>query len=226
MSITINQIYNFESKLTKLARTQRYTDGLVLINRLLNTHGMLREILAQKAFFLYHYAAYLRSVGRQTKKRRTLITQNFRDAVNICKQIINKSTEPRDRSLLNVRIYLAQIYAMNGNGTGAKKIAKITYNKFPSSLTAERAADVYRLLNDFRGAIYWYKRAIKLAKKPDEKMIAVIGLAVTYMKNNMNDLALKNAVKALQISRLSKRNMNITLLKQTLCAHFPQLVTC
>src|SRR3989338_237188 len=225
MSSNVSQrvIYQTETKLTELARRERYGEGLAIIDNFLNKYGIVDEILVQKAFFLYHYAVYLKYNHTQDSKRKKIIKQNFEQAIKICKLIIKKLRNINDRNLLNVRIYIAQIYAMKGRTKEAKKIAGQTFKYHPSDLTAERAADVHLRLNDLPGAISWYKIAVKLTKKADEKSMAQIGLAFTYKKIGEASSALKEANKALQLLKHSGKNKNITLLKQSVYAHFPQL---
>ena len=216
-------IYQTEKKLTELARRECYEKGLALIDDFLSKYGTVDEILAQKAFFLYHHAAYLMYNQTQASRKKALIKENFEQAIKICKLLIKKLRSIDDRNLLNVRIYLAQIYAMKGCTKESKNIAKQTFKCSPSDLTAERAADVYLRLNDLPGAISWYKTAIKLAKTASEKSMAQIGLAITYKKTGETTSALKEANNALQLLKHSGKNKNITLLKQSVYAHFPQL---
>lgn len=225
MSLKISKktIYQIETRLTKLARKERYQSGLVVINDFLSKYGIVDEILVQKAFFLYHYAAYLKYNHTQDSKSKALIKQNFKQAIDICKLVIKKLRNIDNRNLLNVRIYLAQIYAMIGRAKEAKQVARQTFQYYPSDLTAERAADVNLRLNDLSRAISWYKTAIKLAKKADSKSMAKIGLAVAYKQNGKTPSALKEASDALQLLKRSGKNKNFTLLKQSIFAHFPQL---
>ena len=53
--------------------------------------------------------------------------------------------------------------------------------------------------------------------------MAQIGLAIAYKQIGETPSALKEAIKALQLLKHSGRNKNITLLKQSIYAHFPQL---
>ena len=216
-------IFQTEARLLKLAREEKYQAGLVVIERFHEKYGAVDEILVQKAFFLYHYAAYLMYGHTQDSKRKTLIKQNFEQAIDICKLVIKKQRDIDDRNFLNARLYLAQIYAMLGRTKKAKNIARQTFKYHPSALTAERAADVHLRLNDLSGAISWYKTAIKQAKKVDEKSMAQIGLAIAYRQIGEISSALKEAIKALRLLKHSGRNKNITLLKQSIYAHFPQL---
>lgn len=216
-------IYQTEMKLTELARKERYEEGMAVIDNFFNKYGVMDEILVQKAFFLYHYAAYLMYNHTQASKRKALIRQNFEQAIDICKLVIKKRRDIDDRNLLNVRIYLAQIYAMTGRAKEAKNIARQTFKYRPSTLTAERAADAHLRLNDLSGAIFWYKAAIKQAKKADEKSMAQIGLAIACKQIGETSSALKEAIKALQLLKHSGKNKNITLLKQSAYAHFPRL---
>src|SRR3989344_5525670 len=207
-NVSQRAIYQTEIRLTELARKERYEEGLAIIDDFLNKYGVVNEILVQKAFFLYHYAAYLKYNHIQNHKKKALI-----------KKLHNID----NRNLLNVRIYLAQIYAMTSRVKEAKNIARQTFKYHPSDLTAERVADVYLRLNDLPGAVSWYKTAIKLAKKTDEKSMAQIGLAITYKKIGETSSALEEAHKALQLLKHSGKNKNIILLKQSVYAHFPQL---
>lgn len=213
-----------EARLLKLAREQQYQEGLEVIQRFHEKYGPADEILIQKAFFLYHYAAHLMyDYATQNDKKKALIKQNFEQAIDICKLVMKRRRDIEDRNLLNVRLYLAQIYAMLGRAKEAKNIARQTFKYHHSALTAERAADVHLRLNDLPGAIHWYKMAIKQAKKADEKSMAQIGLAIIYKQIGKTFFALKEALKALQLLKRSGRNKNVTLLKQSIYAHFPQL---
>lgn len=225
MSLKISKktIYQTERKLIELARKERYGEGMTIIDNFLSKYGTVDTILVQKAFFLYHYAAYLKYNHTQDSKRKALIKQNFKQAIDICKLVIKQLRNIDNRNLLNVRIYLAQIYAMIGCAKEAKKVARQTFKYCPSDLTAERAADVNLRLNDLSSAISWYKMAIKLAKKADGKSMAQIGLAIAYKQIGKTSSALREANKALQLLKRLGKNQNITLLKQSLYAHFPQL---
>jgi len=108
-NVSKRTIYQIETKLTELARRRRYEEGLVLIDDFLNKYGIVDEILVQKAFFLYHYAAYLKYNHTQNSNGEKMIKQNFKQAVDICKLLIKKLRSIDNRNLLNVRIYLAQI---------------------------------------------------------------------------------------------------------------------
>ena len=112
---------------------------------------------------------------------------------------------------------------MKGRTKEAKNMAKQTFKFNPLDLTAERAADVHLRLNDLRGAISWYKTAIKLAKTAGEKSMAQIGLAIAYKKTGEMSSAFKEANEVLQVLKHSEKNINMILLKKFLYAHFPQL---
>ena len=212
-----------EARLLKLARRQRYREGLEIIQRFNRKYGPVNEILIQKAFFLYHYAAYLMYDHTQASKKKALIRQNFEQAINICKLLIKKLHNIDDRNLLNVRIYLAQIYAMIGRSKEAKNIARLTFNYCPSTLTSERAADVHLRLNDLHRAIFWYRKSIKLAKQIDEKVMAQIGLAVMYKQMGKTVVATRQARIASTLLKQADKSMGITLLGESLHAHFPNL---
>jgi len=212
-----------EAQLLKLARRQRYQEGLGIIECFHQKYGPDEETLIQKAFFLYHYAAYLMYDRTQKSKKKVLITRNFEEAIDICKLVIKKRRDIHERNLLNARIYLAQIYAMMDRAKEAKKLARQTFEHQPSALTAERAADVHLRLNDLPGAFTWYRTAITQAKKIEEKSMAQIGLAIVYKRIGKTSSALKEITMALQSLKRSGKNKNTTLLKQSIYAHFPQL---
>lgn len=136
---------------------------------------------------------------------------------------MRKRRDINDRNLLNARVYLAQIYAMLKKNKGAKKLSEETYKKRPSAFTAERVADVHMRLNDFHGAIRWYKKAVNRGKNYTEKLIAQIGLAVCYKEINEAKRAITEARTALKFLKKADRDKNAMLLEKSLYSHFPKL---
>src|SRR3989344_6657129 len=114
MNASKNITNRMEIKLIKLARNEQYVKGIKIIDDFLKKKSVSDEILVQKAFFLYHYAAYLMYNKKWSTTKQDLIQQNFEDAIKICEAIIKKRLSTNKRNILNARIYLAQIYAMNG----------------------------------------------------------------------------------------------------------------
>ena len=223
MNASKNITNRMEIKLIKLARNEQYVKGIKIIDDFLKKKSVSDEILVQKAFFLYHYAAYLMYNKKWSTTKQDLIQQNFEDAIKICEAIIKKRLSTNKRNILNARIYLAQIYAMNGRTKKAKNFAASTFKSHPSFFTAERAADVYLRLNDSHRAISWYKKSIELAKQDDAKLMAQIGLAVTFKKTGNLKNALIEAKRAILLLEQSKIDKNTRILKQSLYANFPTL---
>src|SRR3989344_8061727 len=79
-----------EAKLLELARRQRYQEGLEIIRRFLRKYGPINEILIQKAFFLYHYAATLMYGDTKALRQNSSIQKKFHQALIICREIIRK----------------------------------------------------------------------------------------------------------------------------------------
>ncbi len=211
--------------LLTLARNRKYEEGIKLIEGRIKKIGSTTELLLQEAFFQYHHAADLKY--NNPKKNLTndleIINDKFKHALKICREIIENKKIQHKNHILNARLYLAQIYAMLGNVEKGKSLAKQTFKLFPTTLTAERTADVHLRLNDTKGAICWYKKSIKLARKIPEKIIARLGLAIAYKKRGLLDKANKMAVLALQISKRARKNINVILLTESLYFHFPNL---
>lgn len=214
-----------EARLLKLARGQRYQEGLKVIQRFHEKYGPANEILMQKAFFLYHYAAALLYGDTKTPRQNSVIQKNYRQAIIICRGIIRKhrNNTQNKRILLNARLYLAQIYAMIGQGKRAQRFAQQTLKYQSSTLAAERAADVYSRTGNLVGAVALYKEAIKKAEDPAQKLMAQIGLAMTYKQMGKTAVAIKRARIASMSLKQAKKNTNITLLGEFLHAHFPNL---
>jgi len=212
------------SRLQKLASKGKYETGLRILEDFLKQNLPNDEIQLKHAFFLYHYGANLKysSNAQNNSRQKQKIAGYFNGAIRICRELIKKRKKLPERIHLNARIYLAQIYAMLGKKTKAKELAKETYEYFPSSLSAERAADVNFRLNDFKRALYWYRLAVKNAEKTDEKATAHTGLAILY--KNTNNIK-KSCYEAQIALRLIKGVDCLKLLKEILYAHIPELET-
>lgn len=213
-----------EARLLKLARRQRYQEGLETIGHFNRKYGPVNEILIQKAFFLYHYAAALMYGDTKTSRQNYVIRKNYHQALIICREIIRKRrNDTRDKNTLNARLYLAQIYAMIGQEKRARRFAKQTFKYQLSALAAERAADVYFRTGDMVGAAALYREAEKKAEDPAQKLMAQIGLAVTYKRMGKTVAATKQARIASMFLKQADKNINTTLLGESLRTNFPNL---
>ena len=213
--------------LEKLAQQGKYHVGLQTVRKYLKQYPAMEEFLLKYAFFLYHHAADLK-YSRSAKKERaqTLkITAYFNQAIHVCHELIERKEFLPQRIYLNARIYLAQIYAMLGKSRKAKTFARATYKYLPVVLTAERAADVYRRLNDPDGAMRWYQRAVKNAKKADERAMAHAGLATLYKHLGEVKKAIKEARMAIYFVKQTKQSkfLNQKLFIKILHSHIPEL---
>ena len=214
-------------ELEKLAQQGKYRLGLRTVEKYLKQYPAMDEFLLKHAFFLYHHAADLK-YSRSAKKERvqTLkIINYFNQAIRICRKLIKRKKFLTKRIYLNARIYLAQIYAMLGKSREAKIFANATYKYLPIALTAERVADVCRRLNDLNGARRWYQKAVKKAKKADEKAMAHVGLAMLYRHLGQVDKALKEARVAIYFFKHADhpKLLNLKLLIKILHSHIPEL---
>lgn len=214
-------------ELEKLAQRGKYRLGLQTAEKYLKQHPTIDEFLLKYAFFLYHHAADLK-YSRNAKKDKTStfkITTYFNQVIRVCRELIKRKEVLPQRIYLNARIYLAQIYAMLGKSGKAKTLALATYEYLPTTLTAERAADVCWRLNDFNGATRWYQRAVKKAKKADEKAIAHAGLAMLYRHLGKVEMAIKEVRIAIYFFQRAKHPelLNPKLLIKILRSHIPEL---
>lgn len=213
-----------EAQLLQLARNQQYPEGLSIIEQQIKKNGPSEEILLQKAFFLYHYAAALLYGDAHDSRKSYLIQKNFEQAIVICRQIIKSHYSAiSNENFIKARLYLAQIYAMLGQKKRAQQFAQQTFTYQPSALVAERAADVYLRTGNMRGAIDLYKKAVSKAKDPAQKLFAQIGLAVTYKQMRKTSAANKQASRAAKLITQVDEDGNIKLLRQSLYEHFPNL---
>src|SRR3989344_4461624 len=160
-NVSQRAIYQTEIRLTELARKERYEEGLAIIDDFLNKYGVVNEILVQKAFFLYHYAAYLKYNHIQNHKKKALIKQNFKQAINICKLIIKKLHNIDNRNLLNVRIYLAQIYAMTSRVKEAKKTDEKSMAQIGLAITYKKIGETSSALEEAHKALQLLKHSGK-----------------------------------------------------------------
>lgn len=211
--------------LLTLARNMRYEKGIDMIQTRIDKIGNTTESLLQKAFFQYHHAADLKynNAKRNTAHDLEIINNKFKKAQKICLEIIENKNVRSKNQILNARLYLAQIYAMLGKEEDAESLTKQTFKLFPSTLTSERVADIYFRLGEYKIATYWYSRAVKLARKTPEKLIAELGLAITYRKMGLLNKANKIALLALTIPKSLSKNKNVILLIESLYEHFPKL---
>ena len=115
------------------------------------------------------------------------------------------------------------MYVMLGEDEKSKKVSKQTFKLYPSSLTAERIADIYVRLNGLENAIFWYEKSIELSKNPIEKSMAQTGLAVTFRKSGNSEKSLKLAQEATLTLNNCEQDENIIFIKKLLHSHFPKL---
>lgn len=214
-------------RLEKLAQQGKYRLGLQTAEKYLKQYPEMDEFLLKHAFFLYHHAADLKySHGTKKEASQTLkIAAYFNHATHICRKLIKRKKFLPRRIHLNARIYLAQIYAMLEKTREAKEFARATYKYFPSALSAERAADVCWRLNDFDGALRWYKIAVKKAKKADEKATTHAGLAMLYRHIGKVEKALEEVRIAIYFFKRADhpKLLNPKLLIKILRSYIPEL---
>jgi len=208
--------------LLHLARNQQYRKGLRLIAKYSKKLPISSELLLNKAFFLYHNSAKL-LYGHSASRYRSKIDTGFHQATIICNKIIKSHSRKKNRYLLNARLYLAQIYVMNKQYMQAIRIGQYTHKIFKTSMTAERLADIYQRARNLKHAIQYYREGVRLAKKPVEKLIAQIGVAISFKELNDTKAALKEASIAYRYTTQAKKGVNLKLLQQSLFAHFPEL---
>jgi len=214
-------------KTAKLASGGLFEKGLIILNSYIDKHPQYSEdILINKAFFLYHYAAtLLYSESKLSHKAEKNIQSYFNQAILICKNVI-KTEKINKVNYLNSRLYLAQIYVMQNKYKEANDFAKQTHKLKPSSLTAERIADIYLRSNDFQKAIIWYKKSINLSNKIPQKLLSQIAIAICYKKMKKKKQAEKEALiafKFLKQSKLKKDKDIIVLLSKSLYDNFPEI---
>jgi tetratricopeptide (TPR) repeat protein len=219
---------NILMKTAKLASKGMFEKGLITINSYIEKHPHYSEdILINKAFFLYHYAAsLLYSKSKPSHKIEIEIQQYFERAILICKKII-KEERINTVNYLNSRLYLAQIYVMQNKYKEANDFAKQTYKLKPSSLTSERIADIYLRSNDFPKAITWYKKSINLSNKIPQKLLSQIAIAICYRKMRKEKQATKEALLALSFIKKSKSKNDknfIIILSKSLFDNFPEII--
>ena len=223
--LEIKKIKKCLIELEKLAQQGKYHIGLKTTKKYLRQYPTIEELLLKYAFFLYHHAADLKYSRNTGKIQTSQVITNFNQAIRICRKLIKREKFLSQRICLNARLYLAQMYAMLGKSKEAKKFANATYKYLPSTLTAERAADVYRRLNDPDGAMRWYQRAVKNAKKADERAMAHAGLATLYKHLGEVKKAIKEARMAIYFVKQTKQSkfLNQKLFIKILHSHIPEL---
>jgi tetratricopeptide (TPR) repeat protein len=215
-------------KTSELASRGQFKEGLFSLNKYVKKNPNYSEdILLYKAFLLYHHAAnVLYSTSKLSNRLKNDAQPYFDEAIVICKNIINKE-KTNTVNYLNARLYLAQIYVMNGKYKQALNFAKNTFKLKPSSLTAERIADIYLRSNDFLKAITWYRKSIKESNNLAQKLLAQIAIAICYRKIKREKQAKKEALFALNFLKRSKSKNNldnIQILGKSLTDNFPEII--
>lgn len=215
-----------EKKLLKLARDTRYEEGMRIIDTYLRHHELTDKLLLFRAFLLYHHAAKLMYGKGKTKsfKQKNFIQKKFESAISICKHLIRKQHSIDNQVYLNSRLYLAQIYAMLGKKKEAILFARKTYKINPSTLTAERLADVYYRLGETNNAIFWYETAVKKTRDFTKKLFTQTNLAIAHKQMGNIKEAEREALKAFKFLNKAGKGENKKLLFRTLYNSFPEII--
>lgn len=177
------------------------------------------RVLLKLAFFLYHHAIPRLYKNKKTRKG---AEKQFRQAIYICKKLIEKDLLVKKKSTLNARIYLAQMYAILKKPS-ALEWARKTYSLCPGFLTANRLADVYARLGHTTHALRWYKRENKFVrtKKDEHAYHADLALFLHGIKKERE--ALYHAQQAQQALKSFPKTLEIISMHKILTSAFPKL---
>lgn len=143
-----NAFYNMSTRkdqIKKLNVENKRPEALSLVERELAVNPNDEDLLLWKAFFLFHIAIDEDTNNPYSKERM------IEDSIKLYKKIIDINDE------LNPKMFLAQIYAHQGNRE-AIKIAKENYKTNPSSLTLNRLIDVYKRLGQNDDAVNLFEQ--------------------------------------------------------------------
>ncbi len=188
-------------KLRKILHNHSITDtreeGVKLIRPILKNKNCrdYPDLFLDFAFLLYHVALKnywnVNSPGKITAARRKI-----KEATKILKKLISLEEEigATHKTIINAKIFLAQIYAIEGN-VMAIALAKENFRKNSNSLMANRMADVYQRLGKLGLAAKWYKKYARLGRKEKTPKYHLTGVMANFYKNIGRDKLAREYLK-------------------------------
>jgi len=198
-----------QRKLLVLGRNGRWSEGIPLLKRALRDSPPedKQELSVNLAAFLYHNAFHRNALDIENDKDTKL-------AISICRKIISNHQVPHDKSLINARIFLAQILAAAYKNE-AKKIARETFRIYGNALAANRLANVYEWLGNNKLAERYYIRYKELAKRDGPDLPYVyLDLASFYRNIGNHPKSLRYLRKARNSAR-SKSDLSLRKLLES-----------
>jgi tetratricopeptide (TPR) repeat protein len=172
----------FLDRIQKLSQLNKMQEAIKLLLPIIKNEQLKDNprLFLRYAFLLYHIRLQDYSSKRGSKKY-IVAKNNMIKAKKILLKIIslrNGIVEKKD--LLNAKIALAQIYAITKNKK-AVPLAISNYENSPSTVTANRLANVYLILGNVNKAKIWYKKYENLLIKNKLMDFVALGdLAVIY----------------------------------------------
>lgn len=175
--ITIMSIDSFNKKILSLGRNGRWAEGIPLIKKELQKHnlGNKLELTVSLAAFLYHNAFQNGTFDIKSDA-------NSKSALKICRDIIDNNPHSKEKSIINARIFLAQMLAA-AHEKEAINIARTTYRMCQDALTANRLANVYEILGKKMLAEKYYLIYEDLSKKDKQHLPYVYLNLANFYKN-------------------------------------------
>ncbi len=174
-------IDSFNKKILSLGRNGRWAEGIPLIKRELKKHdlGNRLELTVSLAAFLYHNAFQDGTFDIKSDA-------NSKLAFKICRDIIDNNPHSKEKSIINARIFLAQMLAA-AHKKEAINIARTTYRICKDALTANRLANVYEILGKKTIAEKYYLIYEDLSKD-DKQHLPYVYLDLANFYRNINDV--------------------------------------
>jgi len=190
----------------KLKLNKQYLKAIKILERKLKKEPQNIGFLNELAFFLYHFAFKVKN-----QKNSKLL---LKKAEMIYKKVLKK--EPlNSQALLGLTKVLALKKPLKKKEKTLLKflIKKISFSrKIPPLIKATNLGGIYFALKNFPSAERYFKKALILAKKKEEKIIAYVNLLILYFEK-------KNFQKVSQITKKIKKIKPTTSKQKLIFSH-------
>ena len=164
----------------KFKLNQKYLEGIKIVEKRLKKEPQNIILLNELAFFFYHFASKVKN----QKTARIFLNK----AKRIYKKVLKKEAS-NPQALLGLAKVLALENSFNKKLSKKEKILlkslikKISFSRKISPLIkATNLGDIYFTLKNFSLAERYFKKALTLSKKKEEKMISYANLLVFYFE--------------------------------------------
>lgn len=178
---------SYRQEIINLKQASRYREGVKFITRYLKQHPATDQVRCDLAFFLYHQGKH-----RQSSRIYETVLRSHRESVTALQ-------------------FLARVLAMRKN-PDAVSFARVAYHLYPDLVMANNLANVYEMVGERALATMWYRKALKLARRTEDRLVVSANLALFYKRSGERKKGILLARRILKTSVFKRKRIYTSLI--------------